>query len=325
MKRRTFDMNDTLASSQTSGGEVVDSARAREVLLIVMAGADVGKIFALAKDKPLYLIGRDDNADIQILDGEISRRHAVVRFDARANQFVVSDLDSRNGTYLNGDKLTEEQPLKPSDKIRLGTQSVLRVSLGSETEAGYARQMYHAALRDALTGAFNRRYLDERLESELAFAKRHDEPLSLLLLDLDHFKVVNDRFGHRAGDYVLARFSKLVHEQVRTEDVVARYGGEEFAVVCRQTDEENAIYLAERLRNTVEQEVFEHEGESIRITVSIGFAATCKGQVETVAKLLEAADKALYAAKARGRNRWVAASLAPPASMPPGSDSEPFP
>ncbi len=315
-------MNDTLASSQTGGAEVVDSARAREVLLIVMAGADVGKIFTLAQDKPLYLIGRDDNADIQILDGEISRRHAAVRFDARSNHYVVADLNSRNGTFLNGDKLSAEQPLKPTDKIRLGTQTVLRLSLGSETEAGYARKMYHVAQRDALTGAFNRRYLDERLESELAFAKRHDEPLSLLLLDLDHFKVVNDRYGHRAGDSVLSRFSKLVHEQVRTEDVVARYGGEEFAVVCRLTDEQNAIYLAERLRKTVENECFEHEGESIRITVSIGFAATSKGNVETVADLLEAADKALYVAKERGRNRWVAASLAPPSSGPPSDDED---
>jgi diguanylate cyclase (GGDEF)-like protein len=300
-------MNETLtAAERRSDGP--ESSLAREWMLIAMSGDNVGKIYTISKQKPLIILGRGDNVDVQILDGEISRRHAAIRYDAKSDTFLIADLNSRNGTHVNGKSCESEQSITVGDKIRLGNHAVLRVSNGAETEAAYAKQMYQAVLRDGLTQAFNRRYLDERLESELAFGKRHGEPVSLLLLDIDHFKRVNDTHGHQAGDAVLVHFCGIVQAQVRTEDVVARYGGEEFAVVCRQIDEERAAILGERLRVAIERAPLVLPDKQIPVTVSIGIACAPRPGVETVAQLVERTDEALYEAKRQGRNRVVLSS-----------------
>ena len=174
--------------------------------------------------------------------------------------------------------------------------------------------MYAAALRDSLTGVFNRRYLDDHLERELAFAKRHRYPLALLMVDIDHFKRVNDKHGHRVGDAALRHVADTLLAGSRTEDVVARYGGEEFAVVCRNTDERNATRLAERLRDAVGKKVFDFEGRLIRLTISIGVAGSFENNAIRADKLVDAADEALYHAKNGGRNCWRAASTRPPTS-----------
>ncbi len=172
MSRRSRpELSETLVSLQKSA---VTGATSADWLLIVMSGPHVGRIYPLGRTKPVVVIGRGDGLDIQILDGEISRKHAAIRFDAQRNEFLVSDLKSRNGTHVNDASCDVERPIHVGDKIRLGTHNVLRVSSGGEAEAVYAQRMYEAVLRDALTGAFNRRYLDERLESEVAFAKRHE-------------------------------------------------------------------------------------------------------------------------------------------------------
>ncbi len=278
-----------------------------QVLLIVMSGNQVGQIYPLQQGKVFTVIGRDDDVDIQVVDGDISRRHAAIGYDVSKDQFTVADLKSRNGTRVNGQATKGEVTLEIGDKIELGNTTVMRVSRASEAEAKYARKMYQAVLRDGLTGIFNRRYLDDRLESELAYAKRHQAALTLLLADLDHFKRVNDDFGHRAGDQVLRDFAQLLASHVRTEDVVARYGGEEFAVVCRGTDEKQAAVLAERLRSAVEKETFLHDAQQIPVTVSIGIAGTREQGEYDREGLVEAADRALYAAKSAGRNCWLVA------------------
>ncbi len=279
------------------------SERGQELLLITMRGNHVGEIFPIDRRRPLTIIGRDDTSDVQVLDAEISRRHAALRFDDRTNKFILIDLKSANGTWANGSRVREDVPIQAGDKIRLGQSTILRVTLSSEPEANYARQMYQAVLRDPLTGAFNRRYLDERIETEIAFAKRHAEPLALILLDIDHFKRVNDTFGHVAGDAVLKQFVKLIESQVRIEDVVARYGGEEFAVLCRETGTRPAMVLAERLCQAAMKNAFTHDGTPIPMTVSIGVANILARPKITPVEFFDAADKALYAAKAAGRNR----------------------
>jgi diguanylate cyclase (GGDEF)-like protein len=163
--------------------------------------------------------------------------------------------------------------------------------------------MFQVALRDGLTGAYNRRYLDERLGAEFAFAKRHATPLSLMLIDLDHFKQINDQHGHQAGDTVLKAFFQLLAAEVRAEDVVGRYGGEEFIVMCRQTVGAGAITLAERLRARVEKAELTHDGTPIELTISIGIAGM-NDEIEQAEHLVKAADKALYRAKGDGRNCW---------------------
>jgi two-component system cell cycle response regulator len=278
------------------------------LLLIVMSGNNVGHIHQLDPNKMLTVIGREETAEVQVLDAEISRRHAAIRYEAASGRWLIDDLDSRNGTAVNGEPVTDaEVALQPSDKIRLGSATVLRLTKANEPEARYARKMYQVALRDGLTGAYNRRYLEERLASEMAFAKRHDSPLALLMLDIDHFKRINDDFGHQAGDAVLKQFCEILQEGVRTEDVVARYGGEEFSVLCRDSLETDALILAERLREAVESAEFAWNGKRIPVTVSIGVAGTQENAIADATALVAAGDAALYEAKDNGRNRVVLA------------------
>jgi diguanylate cyclase (GGDEF)-like protein len=283
------------------------SDRAEDLLLIVMSGNDVGRIHPIDPRRVLTILGREDAADVRVHDAEISRRHAGIRYDAARGRYVIADLKSRNGTSVNDERIHGEHPLAIGDKIRLGRSTVLRVTLASEPEADYARRMQQVALRDGLTGAYNRRYLDERLVAEVAFARRHAANLSLLLIDIDHFKSINDQHGHQGGDMVLKSFHELVQTAVRAEDTLGRYGGEEFAIVCRES-EQDATVIAERLRQCVESTSFAHEERAIRVTVSIGIAGVREQGIEEPAALVRAADAALYRAKQSGRNRCCRAS-----------------
>jgi two-component system cell cycle response regulator len=171
-------------------------------------------------------------------------------------------LGSRNGTRINGVGITDApHRLERGDIIELGLQTVLRVSFADEAETRYARQMYDAVLRDGLTGVYNRRYFESRLRTEIAFARRHETNLALVMIDIDHFKLINDTHGHPVGDAVLCWLVDLVELGIRTEDVFARYGGEEFAILCRETGEEQAAIVAERVRGKVAERPFQ-TGES---------------------------------------------------------------
>lgn len=167
-----------------------------------------------------------------------------------------------------------------------------------------AQQLYEASIRDPMTGAYNRRYLVERLASELAYARRHKAALSVVMLDLDHFKAVNDVYGHHAGDVVLGETARLVLSSIRQEDVLARYGGEEFVVVLRAADERGAKLVAERIRARLEEHELVCGERHVRITGSFG-CATLGVDGNDDDALLAAADARLYEAKRRGRNRVI--------------------
>jgi diguanylate cyclase (GGDEF)-like protein len=164
-------------------------------------------------------------------------------------------------------------------------------------------------ITDTLTGLYNRRYLDRRLEEEFSRAKRYSFPLSILMVDIDHFKKINDNYGHQAGDLVLSYFGKLILNAMRNSDIAARYGGEELLVIAPNTPMLPAGELAERLRQHVETHelVLTSEGsqrQAIHITVSIG-VATYDSKMDGVKELVQDADEALYRAKQAGRNRVV--------------------
>ncbi|MCC6141045.1 MAG: diguanylate cyclase [Nitrospira sp.] len=173
------------------------------------------------------------------------------------------------------------------------------------------QELQDMALRDPLTGVFNRRALDEPLMRELKAGLRYKTPACLMILDLDYFKTVNDRLGHTAGDLVLQELASLMTDTVRDVDMVGRYGGEEFAIILPHTSIEQAQPLAERLRNLIETHAFDVEDGTVRLTASIGIAEVCNPAIAAVEDWVNAADAALYEAKAQGRNRVVVHALAP--------------
>lgn len=270
-------------------------------LLVVMVGPDVGRVFELP-EKALAVIGREDTADIRVSDPEISRQHAAIAIGLSDGGLSLRDLGSRNGTLINDVPCHGDHPLQVGDIVRLGGFTAMRVCGRDEMHGKFAASMYEAVLRDPLTGAYNRRYLDDRLAEEIAFAKRHRRPLSVVMLDLDHFKAVNDTYGHPVGDVALQRVTEVLQSRVRTEDVVVRYGGEEFVVVCRDTEPASSLVLAERVRRSIEAQRMRVGELELRITVSMGVAGI-RDDCNTPESLLQAADEQLYRAKSEGRNR----------------------
>jgi len=162
-----------------------------------------------------------------------------------------------------------------------------------------------SALRDELTGCGNKRALDASLHREAELSIRHDTPLSVIMLDADHFKRINDQHGHIAGDYVLRELAETIKHCARQSDLCFRYGGEEFLLILDDTNSEQALRVAERIREAISGHVFSYNGKILPVTVSLGTATfTIK---ETLEELKDRADAALYEAKKQGRNRTIQA------------------
>jgi len=288
----------------------------RNAYLLVLAGPQFGEMFPLRAGVDL-VIGRRDGVDVQVRDDGVSRRHATIRVDG--DSALLVDLGSANGTYVEGKRLPEAR-VRDGERIQVGAHTTLKFIWADEVEAFYQVRLAEGAFQDPLTGLYNRRHLDERLAAELAAAQRHGRSVSMILVDIDHFKQVNDAHGHLAGDEALKMIAFVLRGAVRKEDVLARYGGEEFCVIARETPLEGARALAERIRRAVERSHFTWEGEELGVTVSIGVTASPGpaevAQARTERDLYALADRALYAAKQQGRNRVVAIDPEPP---PPGA------
>lgn len=268
--------------------------------LTMLTGPRPGVVFTL--EQATCVIGRAETAEIQVTDSGLSRRHAQVFREA--GTFYVEDLDSTNGTYLNGMLLEAPHALRDGDRIQVGQETVLRFAIQDALEQEAAKRVYEASVRDPLTRLHNRRYLDERLSGEFAYAARHGTRLAVLLLDVDHFKQLNDTKGHPAGDAVLRHLAAGLQSMVRAEDLVARYGGEEFLIVARGIDADGAKLFAERIRRAIASLSIPWEEGSIQITASIGVAWMGSDRAfDTPTALVAAADGALYKAKRAGRNR----------------------
>ncbi len=273
--------------------------------LTMITGSKAGSILTL--DRPETLLGRASECHVQVEDLGASRRHARI-FRTADGSFMLEDLESRNGTSVHGIPI-KTHSLADGDRVGLGPSVFLRFAYTDQTEEDLLRRLYTSSIVDALTGALNRTHLLERLSAELAFAKRHKAPLSLLLVDLDHFKHVNDTWGHLAGDQVLREVCALVRATLRAEDIFARYGGEEFVIVARGIGVEHAVLFADRIRQVVAKASFSFEGQPIQVTVSMGVASlTCCPPGAGMKELVELADVRLYEAKRRGRNCAVGAN-----------------
>jgi two-component system cell cycle response regulator len=165
------------------------------------------------------------------------------------------------------------------------------------------RRLALLSITDGLTGLFNHRHFQDELVRAFDESQRYERPLSLVLIDIDFFKKVNDTHGHAAGDQVLQAVSRMFHDSIRSSDLAARYGGEEFAVMMPETDREDAISFAEKVRSTIEATPINTETGEIRVTVSIGVATVPRSKLRTAREVIEAADRSLYRAKRQGRNQ----------------------
>jgi two-component system cell cycle response regulator len=204
---------------------------------------------------------------------------------------------------LDEPSLTQDDVEFADTVVRAAVGSIQRARALEHTLADN-RRLERLAITDPLTALLNRRALTERLAAEMGRVRRYDSTVSLLLLDLDHFKGVNDQYGHLVGDDVLTEMGVLLQGAVRAVDIVARYGGEEFVVVLPETAADGATAFAERLRELVEEHPFTRgDDRALKLTASIGVATYPAPDIESVEDFFAQADQALYRAKAEGRNR----------------------
>ncbi|MCC6644813.1 MAG: GGDEF domain-containing protein [Polyangiaceae bacterium] len=283
-----------------------DGAPSTVPAVILTSGLDAGRLYRLTRDRTTT-IGRARECDVCLSERGLSRVHAAIELYGDVPSLV--DRGSRNGTRVEGVRVEGKRPLRSGDKISLGPSAMLRFTWLSSDEAAALDRLYEAATRDGLTGVYNRKQLDLRVEQAVDDAVAEGTPLSLIVLDIDHFKKVNDERGHSAGDEVLRRVAAALAARLRRDDVIGRYGGEEFVIVA-EADLDAAAQLAERLRAELAAEPIDLPGGALRVTVSAGVAAL--GEAGASAKdVFELADRRLYEAKRAGRDRVVAGPLQP--------------
>jgi diguanylate cyclase (GGDEF)-like protein len=285
----------------TSPSPIPDVSPELSGTLTRIDGPSAGRVIALPPEKQLT-IGRSPQADLHLAEDGVSRKHARICWSN--DSYVLEDLGSQNGTFLWGKPVTAVQ-LRQGDLIRIGPVATLRFCWMDEHQKNLLEELYESSVRDPLTGAFNRRHFAERLDSEMAYAKRHKTELSLLLLDIDYFKKINDTYGHLEGDRVLRGLTHACHQSLRTEDVLARYGGEEFAVLLRGVPLDGSARAAERLRRSIADHVFVGT-PPLSVSVSVGCSSLACLKDADANALIHLADQRLYEAKQAGRGRVVA-------------------
>lgn len=284
----------------TTISKIASSPANLQAALVVIYGIDLGRKYDLSKSE--VIIGRSSKADIQIDQESISRNHA--RVNSTEQGVWLRDLSSTNGTFVNDEMVDGDFLLRNGDLVKIG-RTIFKFIAGGNIETAYHEEIYRLTTIDGLTQIANRRYFEESLERELSRCKRYGRALSLVMIDIDHFKNINDSFGHLAGDYVLKQLASTLRTRIRREDIFARYGGEEFGLVIPEVEAPGAQQMAEKLRVLVEAQPFEFDKQKMAVTISLG-VASLRGQEYEAADLIRAADQKLYAAKGAGRNRVCA-------------------
>ncbi len=286
--------------------------------LRVVAGRDMLSYIALHNAEEI-VVGRDDNADLILTDALVSRRHARVTVGDDMS-ITVQDLGSTNGTSVNGQPI-ERSLLRPGDHLEIGGVSLRLEMLSLEEIEHLANVVMRLKQqnRDPLTGLLTRTWLDEELPLLMDKCIRTRSPVACIFFDIDHFKQVNDRFGHHVGDEVLVGVARLLLFGVRDNDPVVRYGGEELVMFLDHADEAHALEVAERIRRDVQGHDWSRTAAGLKVTISAGVAqwgvaARDDGSRATVEResardWLGRADTCLFEAKHGGRNRVVAATL----------------
>lgn len=298
------------ASGQPDGGDTTEfdvkairrAAQGHQPVLTLVSGLQVGKTAVF--DANRLTVGRDAACTLTLIDAGISRFHA--KLEKRANgEVVIIDLDSTNGVHVNGDAV-RECTLESGDKIQLGPDALLSYRVEDIDDVRARLAQYERSITDRLTGLYNRHHFQTALEREVAYLRKRETISSaLLLIDVDHFKRVNDTYGHEAGDQVLREVAGTIAAVTRHNDVLGRWGGEEFALLVRGLDVAPAALVAERLRKRVKALAISVADTTIGLTISIGVAAVHDPGCASAADVMRAADKCLYRAKREGRDRVV--------------------
>jgi len=280
-----------------------EAAKQHAACLIIIRGQPQGKRYELSKNS--MFIGRDVAAEIMLNDQNASRKHAEVIVEGEVVK--LKDNGSTNGTFVNDKAIKEPVVLRKEDMIKIGN-TILKFLPAGELEIYYLGTLESAAHTDPLTKVYNKGYIMESLEAEFKRARALHQDFSLIILDLDHFKKVNDTYGHDAGDYVLKEVSALVRLKVLPKEAIfGRFGGEEFMILLPNTGLEAATQVGENVRAGLEKHQFVYEGTRIPVTASIGVAESAL-DVDNFNSLFKLADKAVYQAKHGGRNQVCTAS-----------------
>lgn len=291
------------ALKETIRGEIRYEPGPERLALVGLTGPGAGLEFVLSR--PASVLGRGPGASLVVPDPKASRRHLKLLLlpdPVRPTRRIVmlQDLQSTNGVRVDGRSVAKRM-LRGGEKILVGG-TVLRFERRDAFDAAFYGRLQQMATTDPLTGVGNRLALAQEMERQEAERERYKRPYAVLLVDLDHFKAVNDRFGHGAGDQTLREVASVILRNLRNADRIFRYGGEEFVAILPETDLEGAVFVGERVRRGVAGASFRADKKSVRMTVSVGAAQAGAGDV------LVRADHALYAAKRAGRNRVKAAS-----------------
>lgn len=296
-----------------------------DVSLLVLRGPDIGQRFLVKP--PGGVMGRQPDCVIKIRDPNISRRHALIEF-TNDGRVMLTDLGSRNGVFINGVRVSRAEVFD-GNNVQVSNDTVMRVRFQDPLETELLIELQGAIVTDKITGLPNRRYLLDRLAQEMSFARRHNEPVAVVMVDVDDFKKVNDTDGQAGGDALLSGIAKLIRRSARLEDVVARYGGDQFVVVLRRSNADAASTFVERLLKAVRKATFDVGDVPIRASVSAGLASfapepdtrraaagrskkrgakkveVVPSALEEGQRLLDRADAAMYEAKSGGKDRFA--------------------
>lgn len=293
----------------TSIGDLEAKEEKREPCLIIIGGNHIGKFYHLNSDE--LTGGRSPGCEIWIEDNMISRKH--FRIKKQDNRFTIEDLRSTNGTYVNNARI-KTCVLNAGDKIQISKDTIIQFDFFDKNRRLSEQKRYEMGVRDAVTGTFNKSYFLQRLTDEFSYASRRNIPLSLIMFDIDHFKLINDHHGHLVGDQVLKEICERIAKTIREEDVFCRYGGEEFVIIMRNTDCQSAVNLAERIRKLISAKPVVSDEEKIPVTISLGVSTQVDQAFRDYVALLNEADRYLYQSKGAGRNR--VSGVCPPKGTP---------
>jgi diguanylate cyclase (GGDEF)-like protein len=274
------------------------------IYLVFLSGGFPGRMIRVGPGETT--IGRSEDNTIPIFDIDISRYHASLRADEKG-QTWLTDLGSTNGTYWNGKPLAERVAvmIRDGDQIQFGSTVVFKFLRPSTSDERLLQVLFERAARDLLTGLYNRAYFLDQVVYQALQGARLGHGLAILLLDIDHFKRINDTFGHGVGDEVLRLVANILRESVRSEDLVARFGGEEFILAMTAPGVAQARGVAEQVRLLLAARPIEVAGHHIRVTASFGGDFAEAGRFQDAGRMIQIADQALYKAKNTGRDRVV--------------------